>query len=219
MTTNERTASRLLARINEMKQTKLRLCDQLEETESKAKEWERTMEAAQEARDRLQLIAQKTQKSLELKMAHVVSNALSAIFPDPYEFRIVFETKRGQTEVSFGLERPDRPGEILSLSAVDDEVGGGVLDIVAFALRIAMHTLTRYRTRATIILDEPFRFLHNSYKELAADLLRTTAEMLELQFIVVTHDDEIAMAGDKLFKVSQVKKGGNRVSVVKATTQ
>jgi ABC-type sulfate/molybdate transport systems ATPase subunit len=68
--------------------------------------------------------------------------------------------------------------------------GGGVVDVAAFALRIACLTLRKPALRKVLILDEPFRFLSAEYRPRVRSLIESLADEFGVQFIIVTHLDE-----------------------------
>ena len=144
----------------------------------------------------LQKVAQETQEGIKVYIQDIVSLALDACFPDTYEFCIDFEIKRGQTEANIYLKRDEEAVEIL------EECGGGVADLVSFALRISMWTLSG--SRNTILLDEPFRFVSKDLQPKACAILKQLSEKLNLQFIVVTHNREIMEISDKIFEAQQI---------------
>ena len=77
-----------------------------------------------------------------------------------------------------------------------DAVGGGVVDVAALALRIAVWGLVRPAPRRVIIMDEPLRFLSEDRQESAARMLQLLAEKLELQIIMVTHEQMFISMAD-----------------------
>jgi DNA repair exonuclease SbcCD ATPase subunit len=87
-----------------------------------------------------------------------------------------------------------------------DAAGGGAVDVAAFALRVASWSMQRPRTRPVIILDEPMRFLSPDLQPKASDMLQELSQKLGLQFIIVTHEEELTQQVDKVFEV--LKKGG-----------
>lgn len=155
----------------------------------------------------LQKIAQDTQNQLRFCVKDIVQLALDTCFPGEYKFDLVFEIKRGKTEA-----------KLLFLSGGEeinpmDASGGGVVDIASFALRISQWVLGN--TRNTIILDEPFKHLSNNLQPAGAEVLRELSDKLGLQFIIVTHREEITETADKVFKVTREKEEGWKKSVVK----
>ena len=130
-------------------------------------------------------VSKVVQETIHSRLTTVVTRCLQAVFDESYEFDVVFENKRGQTEASFRLKRNGRSMDMLS------SCGGGVIDIAAFALRLVCLCMMRKRKRMLVVLDEPFRFLSAEYREKARDLIVVLAEELKIQFIVVTHIQEL----------------------------
>ena len=106
------------------------------------------------ARALLQSVAKETQEQLRFHIEDIVSLALDAVFPNPYELQVDFVERRGKTECDLWFVR-DGEEPINPL----DASGGGAVDIAAFALRVALFCLVRPQLRKVLILDEPFHFL------------------------------------------------------------
>jgi len=128
-----------------------------------------------------QEVAQMTQEELEYQVSTLVTNALESIFPDPYEFKVEFDIKRGKTEAVLFFTRD---GEVIDPLTAS---GGGVVDVAAFALRLSAFLISLEKPPPVIILDEPFRFVSEEYQPAVAELMQEMAEKLGIQFIVVTH--------------------------------
>jgi len=127
------------------------------------------------------LLAQAVQQKAHEKISSVVSSCLTAVFNDPYEFKIQFERKRGKTEARLVFVR--RGLEVDPLTAS----GGGVVDVAAFALRVACLVLHRPRLSRLVVLDEPFKFVSANYQDNVRAMLEELASDLGLQIIMVTH--------------------------------
>lgn len=140
---------------------------------------------ALEARTVLVGMAQAVQQKAHDRIAAVVSSCLSAVFDDPYEFKIHFEQKRGRTEARLVFMRAG--------FEVDptDAAGGGMVDVAAFALRAACLVLHRPRLRQLLVLDEPFRFVSAGYRPAVRTMLEELSRDLKLQIIMVTHSEEL----------------------------
>lgn len=156
------------------------------QTERKALiEAEDELAEAEAAQEILQKVAQRVQENAHARIAGVVSRCLEAIFPDPYEFKILFEKKRGRTEARLVFVRNDAENDPLRAS------GGGVVDVAAFALRLACLVLSRPSLRRVVVLDEPFRFVSAEYREGIHQMLETLSQEMHVQFIMVTHSPEL----------------------------
>jgi DNA repair exonuclease SbcCD ATPase subunit len=140
-----------------------------------------------------QLIAKQTQEKIRFHIEDIVQMALDACYFDDYEFRVNFEIRRGKTEADLIFVKDDQPVNPI------DATGGGVVDITAFALRIAIWSLSK--TDNVIIFDEPFKHLSRNLRSQAGRILKKLSSKLYLQNIIVTHDDEIINNSDKVFTV------------------
>lgn len=139
-------------------------------------------EALAEIQNLLQQAAQSIQTQAHQRIATLVTEALASIFQEEApSFEIAFERKRGKTEAILSF----RKGELL-LSPLDAS-GGGVVDVAAFALRLAAITLARPRRRSLLILDEPFRFVSRDYLPRVRSLLERLSSELGIQIVLVTH--------------------------------
>jgi len=165
----------------------------------------KSLRRSEDAQAIIQKVAQDTQSQLEIHISDIVSLAMETIFDDPYEFKIEFVVKRNKTECELIFEKDGNRIHPLSAS------GGGVIDTASFALRIALWTLQNPKSRNTIILDEPFKFLSKDLLPRACDLLQELRKKLNLQFIIVTHLDELAECADKTFEV-RIKKGISKIT-------
>ena len=144
--------------------------------------------AAEEGVQIVQAVAETIQEQAHDRIAGVVTRCLATVFPDePYEFRIEFERTRNRTEARLRFVRED-----MSVNPIDAS-GGGVVDVAAFALRVSCLMLKRPPARRVLVLDEPFRFVSATYRPAVATMLEDLAHELSIQFIMVTHIDELRM--------------------------
>lgn len=165
------------------------LTEQVEEAENRYNN-------ALKAREIITTVAKDTQQQLEIRITNIVTMALAAVFPDPYQFVLRFTERRNQTEADLLLVRD---GEEVSPI---DATGGGVLDVVNFALRVAILLMSNYRR--IIILDEPFRHLSEDLQPKASEMMKMLSDKLGIQFIMVSHEDGIIGSADN---VITIKKG------------
>lgn len=142
---------------------------------------------AEEAQQVVQGIAEAVQQRAHEQIAAVVSRCLEAVFgEEAYQFRIDFKQARGKTEAHLLFVRD---GVVL-----DDPVGavgGGVIDVSSFALRLASLILALPRKRRLLITDEPFKMLSRKYIPAVRELLLVLSKELDLQIIMTTHNKEL----------------------------
>jgi DNA repair exonuclease SbcCD ATPase subunit len=156
----------------------------LEEERVALKRLERREDGLLEAQVLAQQVAQQVQTQVHAKVAEIVTRALE-IFDEPYEFRIEFERKRGRTEARLVFLKEGLEVDPLTAS------GGGVVDVAAFALRVACLLLSRPPRRRLLVLDEPLKMLSAEYRDRARALLESLSSDLGVQFVVVTHDPRL----------------------------
>lgn len=137
-------------------------------------------------------------------LEHLVTTAIHAIFDDSINF--VVDVNEEKSEVNFSLLKGGQPHPII------DFVGEGLVDVISFALRVSILLLSR-RPRL-LILDEPFRFLNKQRHAAAGELLARLSQDLGIQFIIVTHSDELMEGANKVFQVELRRKGRHKVSIV-----
>lgn len=180
------------------------LQEQIAAGEQNLEKLEKYGKAVEEANVLLQEVAKKTQEELEVHISRIVSLALDSVFSDPYKFQIDFVSKRNRTEADIFFTRDGNRIDPMTAS------GCGAVDVASFALRVSLWNLAG-KHRAVIFLDEPFRFLSKNLQPAAGEVLKQLSEKLNLQFILVSHEEELIYAADKVFHVSQ-RKG---ISMVK----
>lgn len=140
-----------------------------------------------EAQELAQEVAQQVQQRAHKQIASVVSRCLESVFDEPYNFKIIFERKRGRTEAQLVFERDGTIVDPMTAS------GGGVVDVAAFALRLSCLMLSRPPLRRLLILDEPFKFVSSTYRGRIRHMMEELSKELKVQFVMVTHIKEFEM--------------------------
>lgn len=151
-------------------------------------------ENAEQALSVAREVAQGVQQRVHKQISEIVTLCLQAVFEDPYEFDIIFEQKRGKTEARMVFVRDGM--EIDPLAGA----GLGVADVACLALRTAALVLGQPPLRRLLVLDEPFKFLSAEHREAIGVLLDRLSEKLDIQFIIVTHLEELQLG--KVIKIT-----------------
>jgi len=172
---------------------------QIVETEHGLITSESYLRALEQAQLFLQKIAQDTQNQLRFHIKDIVQLCLDTIWPGEVQFDVLFEIKRGKTEAKLVFTVDGEEVDPL------DADGGGLVQIAAFALRIAVWTLGK--TRNTIVLDEPMNCLSSDSQPLAAEIIKELSDKLGIQFIIITHQNELTGIADKIFKMKRTRIG------------
>jgi energy-coupling factor transporter ATP-binding protein EcfA2 len=141
-----------------------------------------TLEQAQKL---AQEVAAAVQTQAHARIAAIVTKCL-AIFDEPYEFHIEFRRLRGKTEAHLQFLRDGKVVDPLTAS------GGGVVDVAAFALRVACLCLRRPQLRKLLVLDEPFKNVSSGYVPQVRRLVESLSKDLHVQFLIVTHDEALS---------------------------
>lgn len=173
-----REVDRRLAKLDSARERTQRERDALRDVEAK-------LDTLHQAQELAQAVAARCQANAHEQIAGIVTRCLEAVFPDPYQFRIHFERKRGRTEARLVFERDGV--EVDPMTAC----GGGVVDVASFALRLVAVVMSKPPLRRLLILDEPFRFVSRGLRDRVRLLLETLAADLGVQIVMVTHDAQL----------------------------
>lgn len=148
-----------------------------------------------------------TQQKFKEYIESLVTMAIRSVFDRPFKFLVDFELKRNKSECNFRVQEGENPPYIPK-----DEMGGGMVDIIAIALRVVMWSLQRPKSRNVFILDEPMKFVgKGELLQRAGQMLREISDRLSFQLIIVTHEPEFMELADK----SWVVEHNGTYSVVK----
>jgi len=196
---------RMKTRIAEIKAKR----DLLQESLSKAKEgrtkYKKRNESAIKVRAFIQKVAKETQSKLEYHISNLVTLAEAAIFPNPYDFEVAFETRRNKTECDLWFVKK---GERLDPM---NSTGGGPIDVASFALRCAYWSLKK--TRPTLILDECFRNVSADLQTRCSEMIKNVSEKLGIQIIMISHLPRIIESADRVIEITQ-EKGISKAEIV-----
>lgn len=153
----------------------------------------------EEALDIMNVVGILVQQEFEEVVEVLVTQALKFVFGNNYSFEIDSKIERNQPEIHMFIVID---GE--RFSPRDDEFSGGQADVVSFALRIILWAIQYERTRATLLFDEPFRNLHGTQNAAAVrEMIQYLSKMLNLQFIIITQDEELTKVADAAFLVTK----------------
>lgn len=149
---------------------------------------EQHLEDIKEAQHITQTVAQTIQQQAHSKIAKVVTACLQSVFRDmDYEFKLKFERERNRTEAQPVIIKDGHEvGNIL------DSESGGVIDVAAFALQLSAILLHKPALRKILILDEPFKFVSIEYRSNISRMIEKLAKDFDVQFILVSHQEEMS---------------------------
>lgn len=140
------------------------------------------------------------------RIEQLVTAALQAVYEHPYEFEIEVTPKRGQPETRFFVK--DGP---LRLDPATEK-GGGLVDVISLALRVILWSQMRQRSAPLLVLDEPARMISRRFVPNFATFIARLSREMGMQFLLVTHREEVASAADRTFQL-RCERGVTRVDV------
>lgn len=128
----------------------------------------------------IQAVSKGMQFKTKIHISGIVTKCLKTIFgDDTYEFDIEFKERANKTTAEIVFTKD---GEQFDPK---DEMGGGILEVAAFALRLSAIILSQPTIRRIMILDEPFKNIRGEeYRSRVKDLIMSLADELNVQFII-----------------------------------
>jgi DNA repair exonuclease SbcCD ATPase subunit len=156
-------------------------------------------------------VATQTQKRFKEKVETLVTMAIRSVFDRPFQFLLEFERKRNKMECRPEIKELVN-GKARTFDPAED-MGGGIVDIISFALRVVLWSLEKPSSRNVIVLDEPMKNL-GKMVSLAGQVLKEISHRLNFQLIIITHEDELIEIADRAYYITH---DGNksRVELVK----
>jgi DNA repair exonuclease SbcCD ATPase subunit len=150
----------------------------------------------------------------------LVTKSLQYVFEDPdIRFEVEIKPHKNRTDCNFYIiENGKRRDPI-------DDNGGGLVNIVALILRVALIQASnnisldddideQVKIDAPFIFDEPFKELSAKYIPKMGRFLRELSEKLDIQINIITHNVEILKYADKKFKVHLDENKVSHVTVL-----
>ena len=141
------------------------------------------------ARFILSEVARLTQENFQAKVEGLITMAIRSVFDRDFQFKLMLERKRNKLEcrpVIIEDEHEYNP---------EQDMGGGLIDVISFAWRIVLWTMEQPRSRNVIVLDEPMKNM-GDLVSLGGKMLKEISNKLNIQLIIITHDQELMEFGD-----------------------
>ncbi len=184
------------SRIDDFQHEAYAASKRLQDERESYRQAEQRLEDAEQARAIAQQVAQTVQEQAHARIAGVVTLCLQSVFGDSYRFRIKFIRKRNRTEAQLVLVKDGH--EVMDPA---DEDSGGVLNVVAFALRLACLVLAKPSLRRLLVLDEPFHHVSAEYRPAVRSMLQQLSRDFGVQFVIVTHEPTLAARSHRTMRL------------------
>jgi len=194
---------RLRDRVKTTEGARQSIMDQVERDESKAAEIEVEVERLGKAVEVVQAATETRRQELRDRVENLVTRGLKAVFlREDFEFGFNVSLKRDVFGVVPVLRSKfgDRDLE----TGIVEGHGGGVADVVSFLLRVIVLSLARPAVAPVLILDESFRHVSPEYLRGCSTLLKELSSSAGIQFLLITHKDEMLDAADVIYQASIV---------------
>ena len=172
------------------------------ETEEALKQVQENKDLWQKVSVLLTKVSNYARRQLVERIEETVTAALQTVLEDD---SLRFEIEIGERNKAATAEWRvvSRYGNTEVSNNPEDARGGGIVDIVSLALRLALLELSRPRPEGPVILDEPAKMVSAEYAENLAFFLKSYAQRTGRQFVVVTHNETLAASGDVSYRVTQ----------------
>jgi len=188
--------------------TKANVLKMLSRSKRNVKKLRRDFRDYEKARIVITELSRVTQQENKEKIEKLVTLAIRSVFENrDYQFRIKFERKNNRVYATPVIVENNEEFD------PQEDMGGGLIDIVSIALKIILWHMEDPRKRNVLITDEPFRFTGALVKK-AGHMLKFIADKLNLQIIMVSHDDDLIDICDRVYRVRRKGKV-SKVTLVK----
>ncbi len=147
----------------------------------------------------MQQTSEHARQTARERIERLVTSSLQAVFGGDYTFRIELTEKAGRPEAEFYVV--SHRGEEALRTRPQDSRGGGVVDVVSLALRIAMLEAYRPRVEGALILDEPAKHVSEDFITPTAQFLKRVSESFGRQVIMVTHNAHLSETAEVAYQV------------------
>jgi len=133
------------------------------------------------------LISEVTQQQVKEGFNKLITYILQYIFEQDYKFELEFGKRGNLQECNFKVISPDG----VEITDTLDALGGGILDVLSFGLRLVLMELIKPRYEGFVCLDESFKHVSINYLPKIRALLKEINKRFDKQIILVTHQREL----------------------------
>lgn len=189
-----------------------KILEEIKNIEKELNNIESRIELLEKVSSLLKKTSEFARNQARLQIEQLVTNCLQYIFESNIEFKIDIKESRDKPIAEFYVITKENGITIKTKPELSR--GGGIVDIISLALRIAFLQIHKPKVLGPLILDEPAKHVSEEYIFNVANFLKKTSEMFERQIIIVTHNNHLSAIGSKAYKVtinntvSQVNKVG-----------
>ncbi len=199
--------------LNRRKGQRDSLQDQKRKKEQRVTELKHEVDNLRQVARLLNLAGDYARRESKETMEKLVTNALKMVFQGDHIFHIDFEERAERSEAEFSVSTK-YGGEQVVQNDPRDSRGGGIVDVISLALRVALLETSRPRIEGPLILDEPGKHVSEQYVRQVAEFLNAVCVSFDRQVIMVTHNQHLADAGNIAYHI-EIRNGESFVSAVR----
>lgn len=178
-----------------------------EQIEKQLKDYKEEKDKTYKEIDLLEKVTMLYQKTSEfareqskVQIENLVTKSLQFIFESDSRFVIEINELRNKASASFYVV--NEKGGITIKTKPELSRGGGIVDIVSLALRIAFLEIHKPIIEGPLILDEPAKHVSEEYIYNVGEFLKYSCQMFNRQIIMVTHNQHLSALGDTSYRVN-----------------
>jgi hypothetical protein len=154
-------------------------------------------------------------KKAKKDIEDIGTTALQYIYDNSYELILNFVEDKKKEDLGLRMEfiiKNTLGNNQFIETGLIGERGGGIVEVVAFSLRIAALNLLGYE--GPLIIDEAYKSISHDYKlDNVAVFLKQVTQHLNRQIIFATHKQDVfGEVADKMF---EIQKNNDNIAVVK----
>ena len=179
--------------------------DQLEKIGKSLEEKEKYSEVLSQVSLLFQKTSEFAREQSKRQIEDTVTKCLQFIFETDIEFLIELSESRSVPIAEFFVQSNYSEGYSIKTKP-EIARGGGVVDIISLALRIAFLQQNQPSLSGPLILDEPGKHVSNDYIFNLGEFLKQSSNVFNRQIIMITHNPHLSQISDKSFYVKN--KGG-----------
>lgn len=161
----------------------------------------------------VQILLQKTsdyaRQQVKTRIEDIVSEALNVVFGGTHRFIIDLSLRGNQPIAEYWL---NDGSTLTKLEKPDYDRGGGKVDIIALALRLAVGEMEGIS--GPLFLDEVGKHVSKEYAPAVAYFLKEYSANFDRQIVLITHNADLAEIGEVSLSVKRSPGGESEVSVL-----
>jgi DNA repair exonuclease SbcCD ATPase subunit len=186
------------------------LVKEQQELHAQALQLEQQLELLNKVKLLFQRSGEYARRQAKTQLETLVTNALQYVFGSSFRFEIELSPADKNPTAEFYVVT-EFNGEMIRTKPQDAR-GGGVVDMISLALRIALLETVRPRLEGPILLDEPGKHVSEDYILPMTQFLQSVYETFDRQILFVTHNTHLTESADQAFFV-RLKDGKSEVQL------